>query len=125
MSAEQLELPLERGSVRASGRWRIDEEHYLLRVDGRPLKLTLSQFRFIVALINANGKPVPYRKLYDAASGHPGFVLGRDGLGHHTACRTQAKRLRAIFRAICIDDPIENWPSIGYAWKPDWTEGSR
>jgi DNA-binding response OmpR family regulator len=119
MSYDQYEMTLvgRPGVIDRRGRVSLDRHDYRVYLDGRLVDLTYAQVRLTIALWDAAGVVVTYRKLYDVTTGRPGLIAGSDGMGHNQNIRTMVRRIRAAFKTIDADfDPIENRAAIGYAW---------
>ncbi|HVO16517.1 MAG TPA: response regulator transcription factor [Alphaproteobacteria bacterium] len=91
--------------------------------DGRPVELTVTEFRIIRHLVRRAGDNVSYREIYDCVHG-AGFIAGYGDDGFRTNVRSLIKRIRQKFRAIDSDfDEIENLPSFGYRWRDAGSNG--
>ena len=97
-------LDLNPGSARAS--WQ-----------GKPVELTLTEFKVVEHLATRAGRDVRYRELYDVMRGE-GFHGGNGENGYRVNVRTMIKRVRQKFSAIDEKfDRIENYPEFGYRWR--------
>ena len=84
---------------------------------GRPVELTVTEFRIIRLLVRRAGDNISYREIYDCVHG-AGFIAGYGDDGFRTNVRSLIKRIRQKFRAIDPDfTEIENLPSFGYRWR--------
>jgi len=83
---------------------------------GRPVELTLTEFRMVGRLALKPGEDVSYREIYDLVHGKD-FVAGSGTDGYRANVRTFIKRIRKKFRDL---DPefalIHNYPGFGYRW---------
>jgi len=81
---------------------------------GRPIDLTLTQFKTIALLALRNGEDVSYREIYDPIYGHD-FVAGHGHEGYRTNVRSLVKRIRTKFRKIDPEfEQIVNYAGFGY-----------
>lgn len=124
----ELRMRLAIHSSRASGEGSASEELCSGRLklkpsvcstswDGRPVELTVTEFRIIRLLVRRGGDNVSYREIYDCVHG-AGFIAGYGDDGFRTNVRSLIKRIRQKFRAIDPDfSEIENLPSFGYRWR--------
>lgn len=86
--------------------------------NGRPVPLTLTEFKIVKLLASRVGEEVSYRSIYDEVHG-VGFSAGDGPDGFRTNVRSLIRKIRAKFRAIDADfDWIENYPGFGYRWRP-------
>lgn len=100
----------------AHGPLILDRTSATLTWAGRPVELTLGEFRVCARLIDACGQNVSYREIYDLMRGE-GFVAGQGDQGYRTNVRAMIKRIRQKFRQ--VDDSfeaIENYSGFGYRW---------
>lgn len=83
---------------------------------GRPVDLTLTEFRILVLLAENAEHDVGYRDIYDLVHGKD-FIAGQGAEGYRANVRTFIKRIRKKFRD---NDPgfdqIENYAGFGYRW---------
>ncbi len=83
---------------------------------GKPVALTLTEFRMVARLTLTPGEDVSYRELYDIVHGKD-FFAGNGSDGYRTNVRTFIKRVRRKFHD---SDPgfgcIQNFPGFGYRW---------
>jgi two-component system response regulator ChvI len=85
---------------------------------GRPVDLTLTEFRILALLADRAGQDVGYREIYDLVHGKD-FVAGHGAEGYRANVRTFIKRIRKKFRDRDPDfDRIDNYPGFGYRWAP-------
>jgi two-component system response regulator ChvI len=83
---------------------------------GRPVELTLTEFRILALLAERAGQDVGYREIYDLVHGKD-FVAGHGAEGYRANVRTFIKRIRKKFRDSDPDfDRIVNYPGFGYRW---------
>lgn len=83
---------------------------------GRPVDLTLTEFKITLALATKSGRDVSYREIYDLARG-AGFIAGYGDVGYRSNVRAFIKRIRQKFKAIDPEfEQIENYPGFGYRW---------
>lgn len=83
---------------------------------GKPVDLTLTEFKIINMLATRAGRDVSYREIYDLARG-AGFIAGYGDVGYRSNVRAFIKRIRQKFRAIDPDfEQVENYPGFGYRW---------
>jgi two-component system, OmpR family, response regulator ChvI len=84
--------------------------------NGRPIDLTLTEFRILALLAERAGEDVGYREIYDLVHGKD-FVAGHGAEGYRANVRTFIKRIRKKLRD---SDPgfdrIDNYPGFGYRW---------
>lgn len=109
-SAEQTDVktigPLELNFRSQRAQWR-----------GRPIALTLTEFRIVARLVANEGEDVSYRELYDQVHGR-NFMAGDGEQGVRANVRALIKRIRAKFREADEDfEQIANYPSFGYRWE--------
>jgi DNA-binding response OmpR family regulator len=84
--AEATVAPSEGGILRA-GPLTIDSAKHEASVDGEPIKLTLTEFKLLSALVNARGRVLTRDQLMDKAMGTDVFVTDRAIDVHVTAIR--------------------------------------
>ena len=83
---------------------------------GRPVDLTLTEFKILALLGERAGQDVGYREIYDLVHGK-NFVAGHGAEGYRANVRTFIKRIRKKFRDTDPDfDRIDNYPGFGYRW---------
>src|SRR5271154_3320798 len=83
---------------------------------GRPVALTLTEFRMVARLTLTPGEDVSYRELYDIVHGK-NFVAGNGSDGYRTNVRTFIKRVRRKFHdSDASFNCIRNFPGFGYRW---------
>jgi two-component system, OmpR family, response regulator ChvI len=83
---------------------------------GRPVELTLTEFRILALLAERAGQDVGYREIYDLVHGKD-FIAGHGAEGYRANVRTFIKRIRKKFRDSDPDfDRIANYPGFGYRW---------
>jgi two-component system, OmpR family, response regulator ChvI len=85
---------------------------------GRPVDLTLTEFRILALLAGRPDDDVGYREIYDLVHGK-NFVAGHGAEGYRANVRTFIKRIRKKFRDCDASfDCIDNYPGFGYRWTP-------
>jgi two-component system response regulator ChvI len=90
--------------------------------NGRPVNLTLTEFRMVFRMALKPGEDVPYRELYDLVHGR-GFLAGKGVDGYRTNIRTFIKRIRQKFHEVDSNfDRICNYAGLGYRWVAKSTE---
>jgi two-component system response regulator ChvI len=105
------------GDELIAGRLKLKPKVCSTAWDGRPVELTVTEFRIIRHLVRRAGDNVSYREIYDCVHG-AGFIAGYGDDGFRTNVRSLIKRIRQKFRAIDPEfDEIENLPSFGYRWR--------
>ena len=83
---------------------------------GRPVDLTLTEFRILTLLVENSGQDIGYREIYDLVHGKD-FAAGHGPEGYRTNVRTFIKRIRKKFREIDPGfDHIQNYATFGYRW---------
>ena len=83
---------------------------------GRPVELTLTEFKILALLAERVGQDVGYREIYDLVHGKD-FIAGHGAEGYRANVRTFIKRIRKKFRDVDPDfDRIDNYPGFGYRW---------
>lgn len=112
----------ERGALAGSddsvGALVLDDAAARATWQGKPVDLTLGEFRIVARLAGKPGHPQDPRTLYDLVRGH-GFQAGQGEEGYRTNVRAFMKRIRQKFRAIDPDfDRIETRAGLGYLWLP-------
>lgn len=84
--SEHQPVPEEGGTLKA-GPLAIDTSRHEVMVNGEPAHLTLTEFKLIVALVNARGRVLTRDQLMDKAMGADVFVTDRAIDVHVTAIR--------------------------------------
>jgi two-component system response regulator ChvI len=83
---------------------------------GRPIDLSLTEFKIVKLLAERAGRDVGYREIYDLVHGRD-FIAGHGPEGYRANVRTFIKRIRKKFRdADRSFDYIENYAGFGYRW---------
>ena len=83
---------------------------------GRPVDLTLTEFRILTLLAEKADRDVGYREIYDLVHGKD-FIAGHGSEGYRANVRTFIKRIRKKFREVDPGfDCIRNYASFGYRW---------
>jgi two-component system, OmpR family, response regulator len=94
------------GKLIVHGRLELDEEAHALRADGKPVDLTVTEFRILHALLERPGRVLSRGQIIDRL---------RDTEYHITerTIDTHIRRIRAKLRPFDID-PIETVHGLGY-----------
>ena len=79
--------PMEAGGMLKAGPLTIDTAKHEVLVDGEAIRLTLTEFRLLTALVNARGRVLTRDQLMDKAMGTDVFVTDRAIDVHITAIR--------------------------------------
>lgn len=83
---------------------------------GRPVDLTLTEFKIVALLTLRTGEDISYREIYDLVHGK-NFVAGYGADGYRANVRTFIKRIRKKFRDVDEEfDQIHNYAGFGYRW---------
>jgi two-component system, OmpR family, response regulator ChvI len=83
---------------------------------GKPIDLTLTEFKIVALLARRNGEDVSYREIYDLVHGKD-FVAGYGDEGYRPNVRTFIKRIRKKFRAVDPEhEHIQNYAGFGYRY---------
>jgi two-component system, OmpR family, response regulator ChvI len=83
---------------------------------GRPVDLTLTEFKILALLAGRADQDVGYREIYDLVHGKD-FVAGHGAEGYRANVRTFIKRIRKKFRDSDPNfDRIGNYAGFGYRW---------
>lgn len=83
---------------------------------GRPISLTLSEFKVVEVIAMKRGRDVSYREIYDSVKGE-GFIAGHGTTGYRANVRSLVKRVRQKFKDVDMQfEHIENYPGFGYRW---------
>jgi two-component system response regulator ChvI len=93
---------------------------------GRPIDLTLTEFKIIARLALRAGEDVSYREIYDLVHGKD-FVAGSGDNGYRANVRTFIKRIRKKLRDVDPEcENIHNYTGFGYRyhWTADETAAS-
>jgi two-component system response regulator ChvI len=89
---------------------------------GRPIDLTLTEFKIIALLALRAGEDVSYREIYDLVHGKD-FVAGSGDHGYRANVRTFIKRIRKKLRDVDPEcENIHNYTGFGYRY--EWTAGA-
>jgi len=96
---EQPALPAEGGILRA-GPLSIDTSKHDVSVDGESVKLTLTEFKLLGALVNARGRVLTRNQLMDKAMGSDIFVTDRAIDVHITAIRKKLGSANWLIRTV-------------------------
>jgi two-component system response regulator ChvI len=86
---------------------------------GKPVALTLAEFKIVQLLAAENERDVTHREIYDIVRG-PGFVSGEGAHGYRSNVRTFIKRIRKKFCTVDGEfDRIGTYSGFGYRWTLD------
>jgi two-component system, OmpR family, response regulator ChvI len=86
---------------------------------GKPIDLTLTEFKIIALLALRAGEDVSYREIYDLVHGKD-FVAGSGDNGYRANVRTFIKRIRKKLRDVDPEcENIHNYTGFGYRYH--WT----
>jgi two-component system phosphate regulon response regulator PhoB len=88
-----------RGTL-VAGPIRIDRERHQAELEGRPLPLTLTEFRILLALAAARGRVLTRNQLIDQAMGIDAVVTDRTIDVHMTALRRKLGAARRYIRTV-------------------------
>ena len=112
----------EAGTSLKVGGLELDAASHRIQWLGKPVELTLSEFRTVELLARA-GRDIGYREIYDAMRGE-NFMAGAGPEGYRANVRALVKRIRQKFNDI---DPgfaaIVNYPGFGYRWQDSEAPG--
>ena len=97
-------------TVRKAGPLVIDHQRYAVELAGKPLTLTLTEFRILAALAAANGRVLSRNQLMDQAIGLDVIVCDRNIDVHITMLRRKLGKAR---------DTIETVRGVGYRFVAD------
>jgi DNA-binding response OmpR family regulator len=78
----------------------IDQQRYLVELEGRPLALTLTEFRLLAALAAANGRVLSRNQLMDQAMGLDVVVTDRTIDVHITTLRRKLGKARECIQTV-------------------------
>jgi DNA-binding response OmpR family regulator len=78
----------------------IDQQRYLVELDGKPLALTLTEFRLLAALAAANGRVLSRAQLMDQAIGLDVIVTDRNIDVHVTMLRRKLGKARDFIQTV-------------------------
>jgi DNA-binding response OmpR family regulator len=101
-------------SVLKAGPLLIDQQRYLVELEGEPLSLTLTEFRLLSALAAANGRVLTRNQLMDQAIGLDVVVTDRNIDVHITTLRRKLGKARNYIQTV---------RGVGYRFGADRTEG--
>jgi two-component system response regulator ChvI len=83
---------------------------------GKPIDLTLTEFKILALLARRTGEDVSYREIYDLVHGK-NFAAGYGDEGYRPNVRTFIKRIRKKLRAVDPDhEHIQNYAGFGYRY---------
>lgn len=83
-----------------AGPLEIDSEKHEVTVDGQPIKLTLTEFKLLAAIVNARGRVLSRDQLMDKAMGADTFVTDRAIDVHVTAIRRKLGAANWLVRTV-------------------------
>jgi two-component system alkaline phosphatase synthesis response regulator PhoP len=90
---------VETGTLRA-GPLSIDASKHEVSIDGQPVKLTLTEFKLLSALVSARGRVLTRHQLMDKAIGTGVFVTDRAIDVHITAIRKKLNEANWLIRTV-------------------------
>jgi two-component system phosphate regulon response regulator PhoB len=94
-----------------AGELEIDRERFEVRMTGRPVELTRTEFELLVTLVATPGRVFGREQLLD-------LVWGRDGFVEPRTVDVHFARLRAKFTAAGLAPPaIETVRGVGYRFR--------
>jgi two-component system phosphate regulon response regulator PhoB len=99
-------------AVRKAGPLLIDHQRYSVELEGKPLTLTLTEFRLLAALVAANGRVLTRNQLMDQAIGLDVIVCDRNIDVHITTLRRKLGKAR---------DYVQTVRGVGYRFGTDTT----
>jgi two-component system, OmpR family, response regulator ChvI len=114
------------GDVLHLGRLELRFDIHRASWAGRPIDLTLTEFKIIALLALRAGEDVSYREIYDLVHGKD-FVAGSGDNGYRANVRTFIKRIRKKLRDVDPEcENIHNYTGFGYRyhWTADGGVGS-
>ncbi len=82
------------------GPLRIDTQRHCVEISGRPITLTLTEFRLLTALVSARGRVLSRNQLIDQAIGQDAVVTDRTIDVHLTALRRKLENARALIQTV-------------------------
>jgi len=88
------------GKVLEAGPIWIDVERYLVKVGGKRVSLTLTEFRLLVAIVSAKGRVLSRNQLIDQALGTDAVVTDRTIDVHLTALRKKLGRASKYIQTV-------------------------
>jgi len=94
------DVTAKRGKVLEVGPIWIDVERHLVKVDGRGVALTLTEFRLLVAIVSAKGRVLDRNQLIDQALGMDAVVIDRTIDVHLTALRKKLGKARKYIQTV-------------------------
>jgi len=107
------------GDVLHLGRLELRFDIHRASWAGRPIELTLTEFKIVALLALRAGEHVSYRDIYDVVHGKD-FAAGDGEKGYRSNVRTFIKRIRRKLRAVDpASEHIVNAPGYGYCY--NWT----
>jgi DNA-binding response OmpR family regulator len=92
----------------------IDQQRYMVELDGKPLTLTLTEFRVLAALAAARGRVLSRNQLMDQAIGLDVIVADRNIDVHIATLRRKLGKARGYIQTI---------RGVGYRFGADKTDG--
>jgi two-component system alkaline phosphatase synthesis response regulator PhoP len=96
---EPMPVSTDMGTLRA-GPLAIDSSKHEVAIDGQPVKLTLTEFKLLSALVAARGRVLTRHQLMDKAMGTDVFVTDRAIDVHITAIRKKLTHASWLIRTV-------------------------
>ena len=93
----------------------IDQQRHLVELEGKPLTLTLTEFRILAALVTANGRVMTRNQLMDQAIGLDVVITDRNIDVHVTMLRRKLGKAR---------DCIQTVRGVGYRFGAGKNDGN-
>jgi two-component system phosphate regulon response regulator PhoB len=88
------------GSILTAGPIRINQDTHSVEVGGKPLSLTLTEFRLLSAIVGARGRVLNRDQLIDRAIGPDAVVVDRTIDVHLTALRRKLGKARKVIQTV-------------------------
>jgi two-component system phosphate regulon response regulator PhoB len=102
------------GATVQAGPIVIDPERHQVLVGGRPVSLTLTEFRLLAALVTSQGRVLTRNQLIDLVLGANAVVTDRTIDVHLTALRRKLGPARTLIRTV---------RGVGYCFAPEGVDG--
>jgi two-component system phosphate regulon response regulator PhoB len=83
-----------------AGPIRIDRDRHEVQVSGKPVQLTLTEFRLLAAIVSAKGRVLSRNQLIDQALGVNAVVTDRTIDVHMAALRRKLGKARSLIRTV-------------------------
>lgn len=93
-------VPASAKKVLKAGSLLIDQQRHLVEFEGKPLTLTLTEFRLLTALVAANGRVLSRNQLMDQAIGLDVIVTDRTIDVHITTLRRKLGKARECIQTV-------------------------